>query len=97
MVTAIAAAAVVIGATYLQGRMTDRWTGRNVAAELQQSAERLEKLFPKKVGDWEAVEELESNPEELERAGRRGAHFPRLLQYEIEGAAVGVRGLCHTP
>ena len=39
MVTAIAAAAVVIGATYLQGRMTDRWTGRNVAAELQQSAE----------------------------------------------------------
>jgi hypothetical protein len=96
MVTAIAAAAVVIGATYLQGRMTDRWTGRNVAAELQQSAERLEKLFPKTVGDWEAVEELESNPEELERAGAVG-HISRAYSNAKSKARLSAFVVCATP
>jgi hypothetical protein len=96
MVTAIAAAAVVIGATYLQGRMTDRWTGRNVAAELQQSAERLEKLFPKAVGDWEVVEELESNPEELERAGAVG-HISRAYSNTKSKARLSAFVVCATP
>jgi hypothetical protein len=95
-VTAIAAAAVVIGATYLQGRMTDRWTGRNVAAELQQSAERLEKLFPKTVGDWEAVEELESNPDELERAGAVG-HISRAYANTKSKARLSAFVVCATP
>jgi len=96
MVTAIAAAAVVIGATYLQGRMTDRWTGRNVAAELQQSAASLEKLFPKTVGDWEAVEELESNPEELERAGAVG-HISRAYSNTKSKARLSTFVVCATP
>ena len=96
MVTAIAAAAVVIGATYLQGRMTDRWTGRNVAAELQQSAERLEKLFPKAVGAWEAVEELESHPEELERAGAVG-HISRSYSNTKSKARLSAFVVCATP
>ena len=95
-VTAIAAVVVVIGATYLQGRMTDRWTGRNVAAELQQAAERLERLFPSKVGDWEAVEELESSPEELERAGAVG-HVSRAYLNTKSKARLSAFVVCATP
>lgn len=96
MVTAIAATLVVIGATYLQGRMTDRWTGRNVAAELQQAAERLERLFPSNVGDWEAAEELESNPEELERAGAVG-HVSRAYFNTKSKARLSAFVVCATP
>ena len=96
MVTAIAAVLVVIGATYLQGRMTDRWTGRNVTAELQQAAERLERLFPSTVGDWEAVEELESNPEELERAGAVG-HVSRAYLNTKTKARLSAFVVCATP
>jgi hypothetical protein len=95
-VTAIAAALVVIGATYLQGRMTDRWTGRNVAAELQQSAELLERLFPTTCGDWQTVEELESNPEELARAGAVG-HISRAYGNSKSNARLSTFVVCATP
>ena len=94
--TAIAATLVMIGATYLQGRMTDRWTGRNVGAELQQAAESLERLFPSTVGDWEAVEELESNPAELDRAGAVG-HISRSFLNKKSKARLSVFIVCATP
>lgn len=96
MATAIAAALVVVGATYLQGRMTDRWSGRNVTAELRQSAELLERLFPTAVGDWEAVEELESSPEELERAGAVG-HISRAYLNAKSKARLSTFVVCATP
>lgn len=96
MVTAIAAVVVIIGTTYLQGRMTDRWAGRNVAVELQQSAELLERLFPSKVGDWEAVEELESSPDELERAGAIG-HVSRAYFNKKSKARLSTFVVCATP
>ncbi len=96
MMTAIAAALVVIGATYLQGRMTDRWTGRNVAAELQQSAELLERLFPTTCGAWTVTEELESNPEELERAGAVG-HISRAYFNTKSKARLSAFVVCATP
>lgn len=96
MMTAIAAALVVIGATYLQGRMTDRWTGRNVAAELQQSAELLERLFPTTCGTWKVTEELESNPEELERAGAVG-HISRAYVNTKSKARLSAFVVCATP
>ena len=96
MVSAVTAAAVVIGATYLQGRMTDRWTGRNVTAELQQSAELLERLFPSRVGAWEAAEELASNPEELKRAGAVG-HISRAYLNTKSKARLSAFVVCASP
>ncbi len=96
IVTAIAAALVVGGATYLHGRMTERWTGRNVAAELQQAAEQLERHFPVSGGGWEAAEELESNPEELERAGAVG-HVSRAYVNSKSKARLSVFVVCATP
>jgi len=96
LVTAIAAAVVVIGATFLHGRMTERWTGRNVAAELQQAAEQLQRHFPVNCGEWELAEELESSPEELERAGAVG-HVSRAYSNRKSKARVSVFVVCATP
>jgi len=96
MMTVIAAALVVLGATYLQGRMTDRWTGRNVTAELQQSAELLERLFPTSGGGWEAAEELTSSSEELERAGAVG-HISRAYANRKSKARLSAFVVCATP
>jgi len=96
LVPAIAAAVVVIGATFLHGRMTERWTGRNVAAELQQAAEQLQRHFPVNCGEWELAEELESSPEELERAGAVG-HVARAYSNRKSKARVSVFVVCATP
>ena len=96
IVTVIAAAVLVCGATYLHGRMTERWTGRNVAAELQQAARRLERHFPVRGGEWEAAEELESNPEELERAGAVG-HVSRAYINAKSKARLSAFVVCATP
>jgi hypothetical protein len=96
MVTAIAASTVVLGVTYLHGQMTERWSGRNVTAELQRAAERLESLFPERCGAWEAAEELESRPGELERAGAVG-HVSRAFVNAKSKARVSVFVVCATP
>ncbi len=96
MLTAIAAFGVVVGTTYLHGRMTDRWTGQNVAAELQQAAELLEKRFPKHCGDWEVAEELDSSPEELKRAGAVG-HISRSYVNTRSKAQLSAFVVCATP
>lgn len=96
MLTAIAAIVMVVGTTYLHGRMTDRWTGRNITSELQRSAELLESRFPTQCGDWESVEELESSPEELARAGAVG-HIARAYRNRRSKASVSAFVVCATP
>ena len=94
--TTIAAVCMVVGTTYLHGRMTDRWAGTNVAAELRQAAERLEEYFPSRCGDWEVAEELESSPEELRRAGAVG-HVSRSYINTKSKAQLSVFVVCATP
>ncbi|NQW47915.1 MAG: exosortase-associated EpsI family protein [Planctomycetes bacterium] len=93
---AIVAGVFIIGTTYLHGRMTDRWGGRDVAAELKVAAELLESRFPRQCGDWHADEELESSPKELERAGAVG-HVARSYRNAKSGAKVSVFVVCATP
>jgi len=94
--TAIAAVVVVAGATFLQGRMTERWTGRNVAAELRRAATLLESRFPVACGQWRLAEELASDPAELERAGAVG-HVARVYINSKSQALVSVFVVCATP
>jgi len=96
LMTAIAAFGVVVGTTYLHGRMTDRWTEQDVAVELQQAARLLEERFPTRGGDWEAVEELESSPEELKRAGAVG-HVSRAYLNRKSKAQLSTFVVCATP
>lgn len=89
-------AALVVGVTALQGMWTDRWSGRNVAADLQKAAELLEGKFPGRFGEWEFVQELQSDPKELERAGAVG-HISRLFTNKKTGVKVSVFIVCATP
>ena len=55
---------LVIGVTFVQGKMTDRWNGSDVAADLERSARLLETRFPDRFGSWVAVAELPSDPKQ---------------------------------
>lgn len=94
--TAGVALAMVAGATYLQGRMTDRWSGRNVTAELKQAATLLESRFPERFAVWENIEEIAASPRELEKAGAVG-HVSRVYQNTRSKAAVSTFVVCATP
>jgi len=96
IVTAVAAAVLVCGTTFLHGRMTERWTGRNVTGELQRAAEQLERHFPASVGEWQVAEELESSPEELKRAGAVG-HVSRAYVNTKSKARLSAFVVCATP
>lgn len=96
IMTAAAAALLVIGATYLQGRMTERWIERDVAVELRDSAKILERFFPAKAGAWEVAEELDSNVAELERAGAVG-HISRAYVNVKSKAKLSAFAVCATP
>lgn len=90
------ALAMVAGATFLQGRMTDRWSGRNVTAELKQAATLLESRFPKRFAGWENAEEISASPRELEKAGAVG-HVSRIYKNAKSKAAVSTFVVCATP
>lgn len=92
----LAGVGLVAGVTALQGLWTDRWTGRNVAADLQQAAEKLETKFPAAFGEWQFVQELASDPKQLERAGAVG-HISRLFVNKETGAKVSAFIVCATP
>ncbi|MEI7781697.1 MAG: exosortase-associated EpsI family protein, partial [Planctomycetota bacterium] len=96
LVPVLIGVALVAGATLLQGMWTDRWSGRNVAADLQQAAEVLETKFPQQFGGWEFVQELASDPKQLERAGAVG-HISRLFTNKETGAKVSAFIVCATP
>jgi hypothetical protein len=94
--TAMAAVAIVVGTTYLHGRMTERWTGRNVTGEISRAAALLEGGFPRDAGDWRAVEDLQADPQELERAGAVG-YVSRTYRNENGGPPVAAFVVCATP
>lgn len=87
---------LVVGTTLVQGWWTDRWTGRNVAEELERSAAALQERFPKEFGTWEYVQELPSDPKQLERAGAVG-HVSRLYRDTATNAKVSAFVVCATP
>jgi Flp pilus assembly pilin Flp len=87
---------LVAGMTAVQGLLTDRWTGRNVAEDLKQAAEKLESKFPSAFGEWQFVQELASDPKQLERAGAVG-HISRLFVNKETGAKVSAFIVCATP
>lgn len=90
------AALLVVGVTALQGMWTERWSGRNVKEELKQAAELLESRFPDRFGNWEFVQEMASDPEQLERAGAVG-HISRLFANRETKAKVSAFIVCATP
>lgn len=96
LVTLLLGVALVGGVTVVQGLWTDRWTGRNVKAELAEAADLLEKRFPVRFGDWEYVQDLEGDPKELERAGAVG-HVSRLFRNIDTKDQVSAFVVCATP
>jgi hypothetical protein len=95
--TAVAAGVIVVATTYLHGRMTDRWTGRNVTGELRKAAALLEERFPRAAGEWAAAEEIPTDPQELERAGAVG-YVSRSYRHGTAGVPpVAAFIVCATP
>jgi hypothetical protein len=90
------AGAAVLAVTAVQGVWTERWSNRDIAGELKASAEILEEAFPSEVGPWRFVDVVESNQEQLERAGAVG-HVSRLYQHRDTGAKVAAFVICATP
>ena len=79
LVTLLLGVVLMGGVTVVQGLWTDRWAGRNVTAELIEAADLLEKRFPTRFGNWEHVQDISGNQEELARAGAVG-HVSRLFR-----------------
>lgn len=96
MLPVVAACLLVISTTLLQGWWTERWSDRNVAKELELSAAVLEEKFPKEFGTWEYVQELASDPKQLERAGAVG-HVSRLYRDTATNVKVSAFVVCATP
>ena len=88
--------AAVCAVTVLQGRMTDRWTGKNVSEELRLHAAKLEQGFPKEFGPWKLDVETEADPLQLKAAGAVG-HVSREYRHTDTGVRVGVFVVCATP
>jgi len=96
LVTLLLGVALMGGVTVVQGLWTDRWTGRNVKAELAEAADLLEKRFPIRFGNWEYVQDIEGDPKELERAGAVG-HVSRLFRNIDTKEQVSAFVVCATP
>ena len=86
----------IIGVTAVQGMFTDRWAGKNVAAELARDSALLEANFPKQFGSWKMVSETDADPAQLKAAGAVG-HVSREYQNVDTGVRVGVFVVCATP
>lgn len=95
---AVAAAAVllVVGVTLVQGTWTDRWGRVDDGGRLQVAADLLEKVFPRKFGDWTMEKELESDPKELERAGAVG-HISRVYRHARTKTPISAFVVCASP
>ena len=80
--SAIAAAAClgIVMATMVQGQWTDRWSGIDGVEELARGGARLAERFPRSCGEWEAMNDLETDPRGLEQAGAVG-HVSRIYRH----------------
>jgi len=87
---------LVIAVTATQGFLTDRWSGRNVAADLERSSELLESRFPSRFGTWTFAQDIPSDPKQLARAGAVG-HVSKLYQDSQTRAKISAFVVCATP
>lgn len=95
-IVAVIALAIIGGTTLIHGRMTERWGGRDVSAELASAARRLEDGFPDDLGDWKLNETLTMDERLLKKAGAVG-HVWRSYKREGSGAVVSTFVVCATP
>lgn len=95
LVFAAGALLLVVGGTLIQGAFTERWGRRDDGGRLARAAELLEDSFPRRFGDWEFAELLESDPKELERAGAVG-HVSKLYRNARTKTSVSTFVVCAT-
>jgi hypothetical protein len=95
-IVAVVALAIIWGTTLIHGRMTERWGGRDVSAELAAAARRLEDDFPDELGDWKLDQVLTMDGRLLKKAGAVG-HVWRSYKREGSGAVVSTFVVCATP
>lgn len=86
---------LVVGGTFVQGMFTERWGRRDDGGRLARAAELLEDSFPRRFGDWEFSEVLDSDPKELERAGAVG-HVSKLYRNARTKTMVSTFVVCAT-
>jgi hypothetical protein len=96
LTAAVAAVLLVVGVTIVQGMWTDRWVRIDDGGRLKVAAELLEKVFPRKFGDWSMEKELESDPKELERAGAVG-HISRVYRHARTKTPISAFVVCASP
>jgi hypothetical protein len=96
--SAIAAAAClgIVMATMVQGQWTDRWSGIDGVEELARGGARLAERFPRSCGEWEAMNDLETDPRGLEQAGAVG-HVSRIYRHRGTGVPATVFVVCASP
>jgi Flp pilus assembly pilin Flp len=95
-IVAVVALAIIGGSTLIHGRMTERWGGKDVSAELASAARRLEDGFPDELGDWKLDQVLTMEERLLKKAGAVG-HVWRSYKREGSGAVVSTFVVCATP
>ena len=95
-VTVLLGVGAVVAVTAVQGVLTERWAGKDVAEELRRDAELLEGFFPKEFGSWQMVADTEADPAQLKAAGAVG-HISREYKNVDTGARIGVFVVCATP
>ena len=94
--TAALAMLLVVGVTVVQGTWTERWARQDDGGRLAEAAQLLERAFPERFGEWVYEQELDSNAEELERAGAVG-HVSKLYRNTRTNARVSAFVVCATP
>ncbi len=86
---------LVVAATAVQGRWTERWTPIS-REEVNRAAKLLEERFPKTFGEWVEERELESDPKQIKAAGAVG-HVSRLYRNSRTKARVSTFVVCALP
>jgi hypothetical protein len=94
--TAALAGLLVLGVTVVQGTWTERWVRQDDGGRLAEAAQLLERVFPERFGDWVYEQELDSNTQELARAGAVG-HISKLYRNTRTNARVSAFVVCATP
>jgi hypothetical protein len=92
----IAAVVLVAAVTLVQGTWTDRWGKQVDDTALRSAAALLEREFPRKIGDWQFTDDMETNPQELAAAGAVGT-VARVFLNTRTKAMVSAFIVCATP
>jgi hypothetical protein len=95
LLTGAAATLLVVAVTLVQGIWTERWTKQADDTALRHSAELLERDFPRAFGEWRFLQDMETSPEELARAGAVGS-IARVFSHAVNKTAVSAFVVCAT-